>query len=177
MNRIALLTVTLLLAACGGRETRPEAGRDGDVGVSMVAVPSTERMVLPDNERFEYPLPDPANRFPRYPDDQLVDELPPIVVCVALSVGEEGQVFRIDPMQEGDDCVATADAPEPFRQAVFDALGYWRFEPAFRCVYPEGVQPGALGCIEPAEVVPVAVRLPYRFVFEQRDGQGIVAGQ
>lgn len=174
--RVSLLFAALLaLAACAGREAKP--GREGEVGLSMVEVPGDERLALAENERFEYPLPDPANRFPAYPQALLSEALEPVVVCVALSVGTGGEVFRIDPVEAGEDCEATADAPEAFRQAVFDALGFWRYEPGFRCVYPEGVQPGALGCIEPAEVVPVAVRLPYRFVFEQREGRGVVGAQ
>jgi hypothetical protein len=51
----------------------------------------------------------------------------------------------------------------------------WRFDPAFRCVFPEGVRPAPGVCSGTGvEEIPQAVSLVYRFVFEQRDGRGNV---
>jgi len=173
---VSVLLSCALLVACGGRSTRSdEASRDGSVGWTMPGVEAADRMELAANERFQYPLPDTSNAMPDYPSELLAEPLPPQVVCVSLSVSDSGSVFRVDPMEFGEDCEETRDAPQAMRQAVFDALGFWRFEPAFRCVYPEGVQPGMLGCMPPASEVPTAVRMPYRFVFEQREGRGVVS--
>jgi hypothetical protein len=180
MRALLVLCLVLMLSGCFWRKARPEAAPDpriGEVGVGLVAVPAESRMQLPENERFEYPLPDPSNVFPNYPEALLAQRLPPQAVCVSISISAEGHVFRVDPMQTGEDCEETARAPIEFRQAVYDAVGFWRFDPAFRCVYPEGVQPGQLGCIPPGREVPVAVSLPYRFVFLQVEGKGVVTSQ
>jgi hypothetical protein len=134
-------------------------------------------MELASNERFEFPLPHPDNELPIYPEALLAQQLPPQPFCVAVSIGEAGEVFRIDAMETGEDCAASAEAPAEMRQAVFDAVGFWRFEAAFRCVYPEGVQPSNLACMPPGEEVPTAIRMPYRFVFVQRDGKGFVSDE
>lgn len=176
--RVLAVALLLVLAGCAGRDSRPDAdAREGDVGVSLAAVPAAERMQLASNERFELPLPHPDNALPTYPEALLAQQLPPQPFCVAVSIGEAGEVFRIDPIEIGDDCAASAGAPEAMREAVFDAVGFWRFEAAFRCVYPEGVQPSNLACMPPGEEVPTAIRMPYRFVFVQRDGKGFVSDQ
>ncbi len=174
--RILAGILMLVLSACAGRDSRSVVdAREGDVGISLVAVPAAERMELAPNERFEFPLPHPDNALPTYPEALLALKLPPQPFCVGVSIGEAGEVFRIDPIEVGEDCEAGGEAPEAMREAVFDAVGFWRFEAAFRCVYPDGVQPSNLACMPPGEEVPTAIRMPYRFVFVQRDGKGFVS--
>lgn len=176
--RVLAVLLLLALTACGGRDARPDADpREGDVGVSLVTVPAAERMELAANERFEFPLPHPDNQLPTYPQALLAQQLPPQPFCVGVSIGEAGEVFRIDPIEIGEDCESSVDAPAEMRQAVFDAVGFWRFDAAFRCVYPDGVQPSNLACMPPGKEVPTAIRMPYRFVFVQRDGKGFVSDQ
>lgn len=82
-------------------------------------------------------------------------------------------MFRAEPMSAVTDC--PADADRRFISAAQAAVRSWRFDPAFRCVFPPDRKPNANACYEPGvEVQPQAISLTYRFVFEQIDGRGTV---
>lgn len=161
----------LLLAACAASPPL-----QGQVGVSEVdaAVPKAQRMTLADNESFQQPLPRADNPLPDYPSDQLPLRLPPQVVCVRVSIDEAGAVSATAPVGSGPDCPPEQGVPAAFHEAAADAALRWRYEPAFRCVFPEGTTPDPSGCIGEIEQRPQAVSLVYRFVFEQSEGQGQV---
>ncbi len=146
-------------------------------GVSEVdaPVPTDNKMTLAPNETFQRPLPAPDNAMPGYPEAMLAHLLPPQTVCVRVSIDEEGKVDATHPIGVGPDCPATENAPAPFYEAAEAVAKEWKFDPAFRCVYPKKMKPNPRGCFgEDVEQVPQAVSLVYRFVFEQVDGQGAV---
>lgn len=171
MRAGAALVALLALAACTANPPRPA----GQVGMSLLDVPGEQRMQLGRNERFALPLPDQANALPTYPEKLLAEHLSRQVVCVGLNVDEHGQAVAAEPIHDIDDCPPADRLRDELFDAVRRTLLGWHFEPAFRCVYPAGVTPSELGCMTPpAEEVAVAVRMPYRFEFEQRDGIGSV---
>ena len=172
-----LAALTIGLTACITPTRAPlDDPREGQVGFAEVdsAVPSDIRLVLADNERYQPPLPDAANPAPEYPAHLLAHHLPPQAVCVRLSIDEYGAVTATAPVDQGPDCTLGMDVESAFYAAAVAAVMQWRFEPAFRCVFPEGSAPD-MGCgfIDTQEV-PQAVSLTYRFVFEQVDGKGQV---
>ncbi|MBB1059793.1 hypothetical protein [Marilutibacter spongiae] len=171
------LALALALAACRSAPAPREADTlDGRVGMQDItrAMPAGAWQ-LADNETLLMPLEESGNRAPDYPQALLSDRLPPVQVCLRLSIGTDGRVAQADPIAPGEDCQA-ADAIAPgFLQAARDAVAGWRFDPAFRCVYASAADKAAAGdgC-EGGEVVPEAISLAYRFVFEQHEGRGTV---
>ena len=172
---LAVLAASLL-AACAPTRPSPEDPRAGRVGVTEVdaAVPAEMRLVLADNESFQPPLPDFDNALPDYPADLLALRLPPRSVCLRLSIDEHGAVRDTEPGDQGPDCAGGRDIESAFHAAAAQAAMGWRFEPAFRCIFPEGTPPDSACGFDGTLEVPQPVSLIYRFVFEQIDGQGRV---
>ncbi len=150
--------------------------REGQVGFAEVdsAVPTEARLVLADNESYQPPLPAADNAAPEYPAALLSRHLPPQAVCVRIAIDEYGTVTTAAPVDQGPDCNIGMDVESAFYAAAAETVKQWRFEPAFRCVFPEGGAPD-MGCgFTDTQEVPQAVSLIYRFVFEQVDGKGKV---
>lgn len=180
----ALLLVIIALAGCVHGRVSPAsasaAARSGDVGVtdiSAFAAPSG-RLVLADNETFFLPLPAADNALPDYPQSSLAQRLPPQVVCVEVGVGTQGEVISTLPIAAAAECPlddpdVQAAADRRFLDAAMGAMRQWRFDAAFRCVYPDDAARQRGDCSGGRET-PQAVSLAYRFVFEQRDGRGSV---
>jgi len=172
-QRMALLAGALGLALAGCAAT-PDADSDAvaasDAGVQEVG--SGDRITLGSNETYQPPLPAADNAMPEYPAALLERALPEQVVCVQASISEQGQVTGTMPVSDIDGCPPPATA---FYDAAVAAVSSWRFEPAFRCIYQNADDVTPYGCIgEDAREQPLAVRLNYRFTFEQSDGQGQV---
>jgi hypothetical protein len=163
-----------LLAGCA---TTPEREPRGEVGMREVdaAVAPATRLVLASNESFQRPLFASANALPEYPAALLSQRLPAQAVCLRVGISETGDVLQSAPVHEGADCTATATTAAGFVAAAQAAAQQWRFDPAFRCVFPEGKPPEHGVCVgEGVREIPQAVSLVYRFVFEQVDGRGSV---
>lgn len=171
------LALTLALTACT-TPTRapPEDPREGQASFAEVdsAVPTQTRLVLSANESYQPPLPDAENAAPQYPPNLLAQRLPPQAVCVRLSIDEHGAVTNTTPVDQGPDCNVGMDVESAFYAAAAEAVMHWRFEPAFRCVFPEDRTPDMACGFDGTQEVPQAVSLVYRFVFEQVDGKGQV---
>lgn len=139
------------------------------------AVPTSARMALADNETFQKPLPSVDNAMPEYPASMLPHNLPPQAVCVRVTIDEKGGVSGTAPIGVGPDCPAEANAAAAFYESAQQATQGWKYDPAFRCVYPKGTKPDRRGCFgEKVKEVPEAVSMVYRFVFEQSEGRGAV---
>jgi hypothetical protein len=165
----------LLLASCAGAPAKLPSR--GDVGLREVdaAVAPSARLTLAPNENFQRPLFDSENALPRYPETLLARRLPAQPVCLQVGISERGRVMLAEPVAAGAECAATPAAAPEFVAAARAAALRWRFDPAFRCVYPPGATPEPGYCDgEGVEEIPQAVSLTYRFVFEQRDGRGRV---
>lgn len=179
MNRRLAIPVALaaLVCACAAPVRAPsDPLPTGQVGFAEVdsAVPSETRLVLADNESFQPPLPDAGNAAPDYPATLLERRLPPQTVCLRLSIDEHGAVTDTAPVDQGPDCNTGMDLESAFYAAAADAVMHWRFEPAFRCIFPEDRTPDTACGFEGTREVPQAVSLVYRFVFEQVEGHGRV---
>lgn len=169
-----------LLAALGACATAPPraAPPSGQVGVSEVdaAVPAEARMTLAPNETFQAPLPATGNAIPDYPPELLAQRLPPQALCLRVSIDTQGAVSDTEPVATGPDCPEIERTAPAFYDAAQAAASSWRFDPAFRCLYPEGTTPDPQGGCwgEGVREESQAVSLVYRFVFEQVDGKGRV---
>lgn len=173
--RIRMLVSVLVLAGCATSVPEPEAvQRSGDVAVRpLIKIAGARRLEMPENEVFNAPLAEVTNAVPDYPAALLAQRLPPQVVCVRVSIGEDGSVIGTAPVEQPPQCPTAAASEPAFVDAAAQAARGWRFDPAFRCIYPDAasVQPG---CAPGMPQEKQAVSLVYRFVFEQRDGQGSV---
>lgn len=169
MAAIAALSV----AACASTPTPREDPRSGAVGVRSIdkLMPSDDRMQLADNETFQMPLAEAGNPVPVYPAELLAQRLAPQTVCLRVAIGADGRVMDSQPIDDAQAGCAIGSDPR-FVEAARAAAARWRFDPAFRCVYP-GAKPDEQGCVTGKEE-PVAVSLAFSFVFEQKDGKGSV---
>lgn len=179
MRRAAIWIAALALAAtsCSApRPLPPDDPRHGQVAYEEVdpSAAGVMRMTLAPNESFQLPLADPANAAPEYPPGLLARRLPPRVVCMRLAVGEDGSVRDAQPVVSDDDCPAAANGEQAFPAATAEAVRRWRFDPAFRCVFPEGQAVTSTCDGVDGREVPQAVSLIFRFVFEQIDGRAEV---
>lgn len=176
MRQFAIVTAALLLAGCAATPSAPDV-RSGQVGVREVTegVSGEARLVLAPNETFAPPLPLPDNAVPAYPAALLAQRMPPRAVCVQVGIGEDGGVLGTAPAPVSGDCPdLSGDDLVPFFDAAAAAAQTWRFEPAFRCVFPQPPGPDDACGGSDTEEIPQAVSLVFRFVFEQQDGRGTV---
>lgn len=175
----SLLLASSLLAACATHPNPPEVeqtGRSGQVGVRSIdkLMPASERMQLADNETFQMPLAEYGNPNPLYPPVLLAQRLPPQTICLRVAIGEDGKVMDSQPIDDAaSGCPRPAQTDPRFVEAARNAVAQWRFDPAFRCVYPGARPIDEQGCVSGREEA-VAVSLAFSFVFEQEDGKGSV---
>lgn len=167
----------MMLSACASTPPRSATQDDphtGAVGVRSIdkLLTAPERMQLGDNETFQMPLAERDNAAPAYPRELLAQRLAPQTVCLNVAIGADGRVSGSRPVGVEQGCPASTAADAQFVQAAQAAVLRWRFDPAFRCVYP-GAKPQEEGCVTGREEA-VAVSLAFSFVFEQKDGKGTV---
>lgn len=173
---VAPAALALLLCACaGGPAPQPDAPPTGAVGVRSMDKQriGAQRMQLAANETFQMPLAEAGNAVPEYPQALLAQRLPPQTVCLSVAIGADGAVAGSRALDAGEGCPAQAPADPALVAAARAAVARWRFDPAFRCVYPGAKPVDEQGCVSGREEA-VAVSVAYSFVFEQRDGRGSV---
>lgn len=182
-----VVLVIVIAAGAVGCASRPIAERhaadptrpQGDVGMREFdpsEVPEIGRLALAAHESFQRPIAHPSNAPPLYPASRLADPTPPREVCVRLAVGEDGRVLSAVDVTGGAGCDTGAPSEPEFVASAVQAAKEWRFDPALRCVFRTASEKAAAantGCAG-AEEIPQAVSLHYRFVFEQKDGRGVV---
>lgn len=184
MQRKASWFLVMLLAGCAstGESLVEDASRAGNVGITDITqgVAPAARMVLAENESFLMPLDDRDNAVPVYPASLLARQLPPQVVCLRVSIDDDGGVMSSAPIvkgaaAEGADCPGVDATHAAFFEAAQAAVARWRFDPALRCVFPDAkTKANVEASCSGGQEVRTAVSLAYRFVFEQHDGRGSV---
>lgn len=155
------LAAVMLPAVAGAQESDAEQDLQGN-----------ERMELPANEGFQSAFPKPGNPMPEYPPELVEKGLGPQYVCMNVDVSETGATRDALPSWGGKGCPEREQAPDPrFIYAAVNTLRQWRFEPAFRCVFPkrEKPHPQCLGNYK--DEIPTAVRLAFRIVYDNSNGQ------
>lgn len=170
------LSLTVLLSACAAPSPRLTSAPETHVGFTLAdaAIQANSRLQLAENESFQPPLPRDDNAPPRYPVELLARDLPPQSVCLRLAIDEQGRVSNAVLVDQGHDCSGTLSIDPAFHVTAIDATSRWLFEPAFRCVFPEGKTPESACGFNGSQEIPQPISLVFRFVFEQRGGQGRV---
>lgn len=186
LPHFAPAALALALAACASAPRPQEPPTPiGAVGMRSIdkRLVAAERMQLAENETFQMPLAEAGNAAPEYPQALLAQRLPPRTVCLSIAIGADGAVSGSRVVSGGEGCPDATPA-EPrfddarsvdarFVEAARAAVARWRFDPAFRCVYPGAKPIDEQGCVTGREEA-VPVSLAYSFVFEQKDGRGTV---
>ncbi|ROU05130.1 hypothetical protein D9T17_20060 [Lysobacter enzymogenes] len=175
--RLAPAALALALAACASAPP-PQASPPPTGAVGMRSIDKqwagAQRMELAANETFQMPLAEAGNAAPHYPQELLAQRLPPQTVCLSVGIGAQGRVIGSRALAAGEGCPTTPTPQDPrFVEAARAAVAAWRFDPAFRCVYPGTKPVDEQGCVSGREEA-VPVSLAYSFVFEQKDGRGTV---
>lgn len=167
-KRILLLALTLGCSSC--------ASHIASVDQRMILPQSDNRYELDPRQAFIYPSP-LENVSPAFPESFNQSNLPPTVVCVRLSISEQGEVNDAVALYQEGECGSQAtDISRQLEQAVLATLRQWRFEPASICTYPDLASKeqdkNETGCNgEGAAAVQVAVSLGYAFTFEIANGK------
>jgi len=176
LPHFAAAVLALLVCACAGAPpSQPAAPPTGAVGVRSIdkRLVAAQRMQLAANETFEMPLAEAGNAAPEYPPALLAQRLPPQTVCLSVAIGADGAAGDSRVLAASEGCPTQAPAAPDFVAAARAAVARWRFDPAFRCVYPGAKPVDEQGCVTGREEA-VAVSVAYSFVFEQKDGRGTV---
>lgn len=163
------------LAGCAPPVREAAPAPIGAVGVRTIdkRLVAAERLQLAANETFQMPLAEAGNAAPEYPRAALAQRLPPQTLCLSVAIGADGAVSGSRVVPSGEGCPDAAPADPRFVEAARVAVARWRFDPAFRCVYPGAKPADEQGCATGREEA-VPVSLAYSFVFEQKDGRGTV---
>ncbi|HEY0506404.1 MAG TPA: hypothetical protein VGD42_23235 [Lysobacter sp.] len=178
-NRCQFLWLCLL-AGCATQPRLADAdtaARSGQVGMRDIsgAIAQPSRVALADNESFLVPIEDDANASPVYPDALLARQLPPQAVCLRVGIDRDGTVLSSVPVMQAPECPAPGEVDAAFFDAVSRVVAAWRYDPALRCIFPDAkTKDDTVGSCGGYTEVPEAVSLTYRFVFEQKDGRGVV---
>jgi hypothetical protein len=152
------------------------ASHIASVDQRMILPQSDKRYELDPRQAFIYPSP-LENPSPVFPESFNQNDLPPTVVCVRLSISEQGAVKDAAALyQEGECGMQVTDANRQLEQAVLTTLRQWRFEPASICTYPDLASKeqdkNETGCNgEGVTATQVAVSLGYAFTFEIANGK------
>lgn len=186
IRRVTTTLVAIALAGCASRGERVEAVDEIERGHYV-----DRRMLLPNasagasaiptyemrsQERFRMPhaLDD---ALPQLPSDSPRRTLPPTTVCVRAVVSAQGQVQRIDALDDRAECHAgNAVENADLLQAARDGVQRWTFAPAAICTWnADALMPkDADDCTGAAKIEPVPVSLLYAFTFEIREGRATV---
>lgn len=177
--RVLLPFAILAMTACATVAPAPEATRSGEVGVRGISLTAAagNRLAVADNEDFQMPLAEAGNGLPDYPAQLLSQRLPPQALCLQVGIDAAGAVMGTWPITDKPDMpdCAGGDVDRAFFDAAVRAVTGWRFDPAFRCVYPDkATKENHPHDCRGGQEIAQPVSLAYRFVFEQRDGRGSV---
>lgn len=186
IRRATAALVVVALAGCASRGQRVEVVDEGERGRYV-----NQRMLLPlasagasaiptyemrPQERFRMPQA-LEDALPQLPSDSPRRTLAPTTVCVRAVVSAQGQVQRVDALDDRDECHAgNAVENADLLQVARESVQQWIFAPAAICTWNAGARmpKDADDCTGAAKVEPVPVSLLYAFTFEVREGKAIV---
>jgi len=181
MIALQLLPVALslvLLSACAGRPpAKAEAERDlsGVVRYEVVRDPNARAVQVESHQDYTPPSPSPDNPSPEYPVELLRLGLPARTLVVRAVIDERGEVVTA----AHSPLAPPADTPQDARleAAAIAAVRGWKFEPArVRSFRPSEALDGEgrpdYRILEGESSKKVF--LDFRFIFEVREGKGIV---
>ena len=186
IRRATTALVVVALSGCASRGERVETVDEGERSRYV-----NQRMLLPHASAGAPAIPTyemrPQERFrmphalkdalPQLPSDSPRRTLAPTTVCVRAVVSAQGQVQRVDALDDREECHAgNAAANADLLQAARDGVQQWIFAPAAICTWNAGARmpKDADDCAGAAKVEPVPVSLLYAFTFEIREGRTIV---
>lgn len=165
----AVTALTFILIGCKTQPPLEPEVRSGHVGAKLVETEGTEHYKIDPDTYYDYPVQEPLNALPAYPEDMLAARLPPVRVKVRVIVDEAGFVSQCAPIDP-------SDAAHPlFMAAVQDAVRGWRYWPLV-LVKRGSVRTSITAHGYRSTYEGTATSLPfhedYEFTFTQRDGKG-----
>jgi hypothetical protein len=147
------------------------SGVAGHALASEAAAPTA----LAENESILLPIAERGNVLPTYPQAVLVQPHEPKTICMRVDIGEDGKVTYAGPVLDQPGCDPYTELTKQFSDAATAALSQWTFEPAVKCVFRNARAKEAAGMsCQGGKEKPTAISLPYRFIFAQENGQGVV---
>lgn len=121
------------------------------------------------------PIANRGNTLPVYPEAVLVQAHEPKTICMRVDIDAEGKVSYAGPVLDQPGCAPYTALTKVFVDAATATLGQWTYEPAVKCVFRSARAKEAAGMsCQGGKETPSAISLPYRFVFAQENGQGVV---
>ena len=173
---VVAVVVVVALAGCrtAGSRARSEPAPTGQTSYEAVLDAGSRATRLAAQREFLPAAPTGENPSPVYPDDLLPFALPRQEIVVRLVLDESGRVAEIQ--QTDSSCAMDSRFRNVFETAIRDAVQEWRFRPAVRRTYVDAPDDGS--GLPPYKVLrseaPTRTYFDIRFVFEVRDGRGIV---
>jgi hypothetical protein len=162
---LAVIALAMIATSC--------ATRSAIVGHRMLLPEVGARHEVAPTQFFVMPIA-LASAEPVFPEITGAVEAIEITVCAEIWLSAEGNITRVAPFHDTEECADIRPTASPYQQSVSEALQRWEFTPAMICEFP----PQALDkrergdCTGPeVEVRRVPVRLDYAFTFSSRDGR------
>ncbi len=168
----SLLPALLILSGCGAQQAieRPDSPRTGSVAMRAVSADDSQSYAVDTNETWYAPAPIDDHVAPLYPEELLVQKLPPTTVRVRLIVDENGIVTDSTALE------APPNYPQ-FFAAVQAAVRQWTYSPLVRSVPGEkdtALRFNGWSATYSGKATAMPFHQDYDIVFTQKDGQGVV---
>jgi hypothetical protein len=173
-----ILVVAVLRTACASRRPPDAVGPPAPAGIvnySLFRDPNAGVVHLEPNQDFWSPSLISDKPLPTYPDDLLPQQLPPQEAVVRIFIGESGEILAVIPGPTGG--AAAGPYHSMFVEAAQAAVRQWRFTPARLRSFGPGEDVDGDGRPDSQVLTgdtPTKVFLDFKFVFEIREGKGIV---
>ncbi len=171
------------LAGCASRPAQETSRRHDSVDQRMLpaapvaaAAGALAQYEMGASEAFRMPRALETGN-PQLPVDSPRQALAPTTVCARVIVSASGQVVRVEPLTDRDECRAgAADANADLMRVTLDKLTHWRFEPAAVCTFAAGMRRSSTAddCKGAQRIEAVPVTLSFAFTFEVAQGRASV---
>lgn len=162
------LALVFLLGAC-------KAMHKGDVGMSMILPKTAERLEVPEEQQFLFPVPIIEPILPAYPPALLGSGIQQII-CVEIVIDENGEVSHARPLLDLPECPSSNRPPNPlFTSAAISAVKQWQFAAAAICRFPKTVQKNDDCHGDEVVITNIAIKLAYTFTFSVKNNKSAVS--
>lgn len=167
MKTLLLITLIISATACTG-------ARKGDVGMGMILPKSAEKIEVPEDQTFLFPVPVVEPVLPEYPT-ALIASKQSANVCIEIVIDENGEVSRTVPLFDIPDCPDSSNKLNPlFIEASIKAIKQWQFSAAAICKFPVTVKKNDDCEGDGVIISTIPIKLAYTFGFSVKNKKPIV---